>query len=370
MAVTDPRSRQRIRYVRARDGVRLAWAEAGDGPILVKASNWLTHLEYEWESPVWRHWMRFLSSRFRFIRFDERGSGMSDWNVAGISFERWIEDLEDVVAAACPEGRFTLLGISQGASVAIEYAIRHPERVERLLLYGAYARGWERRASPETQRRYQAISELIRYGWGQENPVFRQLFTSRFIPGGTDEQIAWFNELCRRTTTPEIAAILLSHRGRIDVTDRLPLVPVPTLVVHAREDGITPLSEGRRLAAEIPGAQFVEVDSKNHILLDGEPAWGRFQQAVLDFVGMETPRGEDAAFAPLSPREREVLGLITEGLANAQIAGRLGLSEKTVRNHLSRVFDKLGVYTRAQAIVFARDRGFTRITAPGPKGGR
>lgn len=339
--------------------MRLAWAEAGDGPPLVKASNWLTHLEYEWESPVWRHWTRFLASRFRLIRYDERGSGMSDWNVADISFERWVEDLEVVVEAACPEGRFTLLGISQGAAVAIEYALRHPERVSHLLLYGGYARGWAtRRTSPETQRRYEAITELIRYGWGQDNPVFRQLFTSRFIPGGTDQQIEWFNELCRRTATPETAANLLAIRGLVNVSDRLANVSVPTLVVHAREDGITPLSEGRFLASEMPGAQFVEMDSKNHILLEGEPAWERFQEAVLDFTGMDAPRGEDPAFAKLSAREREVLGLVTFGLANAQIAERLGLSEKTVRNHISHVFDKLGVSTRAQAIVFAHERGF------------
>lgn len=359
--LTDAPARQRIRYVRSRDGAKLAWAETGEGPILVKASNWLTHLDYEWDSPVWRHWIRFLGSRFRLVRFDERGSGMSDWNVVDLAFERWLEDLEAVVEAARPEGPFTLLGISQGASVAIEYAVRHPERVSRLLLYGGYARGWGMRGDAEAEKRNRAIADLTRYGWGNDNPVFRQLFTSRFIPGGTDQQIAWFNELCRRTTTPENAERFINSRGLVDVRARLAEVRVPTLVVHARHDAVVPISEGTLLAAEIPDAQFVELDSPNHVLLDGEPAWRRFQEAVLEFVGLAATSGEDPAFATLSTREREVLALITEGLANAQIASRLDLSEKTVRNHLSNVFDKLGVYTRAQAIVFARDRGFKAV---------
>lgn len=364
--MTESPARQRIRYVRSRDGAKLAWAETGEGPILVKASNWLTHLEYEWDSPVWRHWIRFLGSRFRLIRFDERGSGMSDWDVTDLAFERWLEDLEAVVEAARPDGPFTLLGISQGASVAIEYAVRHPERVSRLLLYGGYARGWRRRGDPEAETRNRAIADLTRYGWGNDNPVFRQLFTSRFIPGGTDQQIAWFNELCRRTTTPENAERFINSRGLVDVRARLAEVRVPTLVVHGRDDAVVPIAEGTLLATEIPDAQFVELDSPNHVLLDGEPAWRRFQEAVLDFAGLSPEAAEDAAFSGLSAREREVLALIAEGLANAQIASRLDLSEKTVRNHLSNVFDKLGVFTRAQAIVFARDRGF-RGTAPGPR---
>jgi pimeloyl-ACP methyl ester carboxylesterase/DNA-binding CsgD family transcriptional regulator len=354
----ENKARQRIRYLQTADGVRLAWAEAGDGPLLVKASNWLTHLEYDWESPVWRHWIRFFADHFRVVRFDERGCGMTDWNVGDLSYERWVEDLEAVARTAQGAEPMVLLGISQGAAVCIEYAVRHPERVSHLLLYGGYARGVARRDDPTAERVYAAIIELARLGWGTDNPAFRQVFTSRFIPGGTDDQIGWFNELCRKTTSPEIAAALLQARAQIDVVRLLPRVRTPTLVLHAREDNVTPLEEGRRLAAGIPGAQFVELDSRNHILLEGEPAWDRFREAVLDFVGLTAPRGEDPAFAQLSAREREVLALVTEGLANAEIAERLVLSEKTVRNHVSNVFDKLGVWTRAQAIVFARDRGF------------
>lgn len=353
------RPTQRIRYLNTPDGVRLAWAEAGAGPVLVKAANWLTHLEYEWESPVWRHWIRFFSEHFRFVRYDERGCGMTDWKVGDLSFERWVGDLESVIAAAELREPFALLGISQGAATCLAYAVKHPERVSHLILYGGYARGVLRRADPDRERVYRAIIDLTRLEWGNDNPAFRQVFTSRFIPGGTEEQMGWFNELCRRTTSPESAAGLLEARGVIDVTGLLGEVRAPTLVLHSRDDYITPILEGQILAAGIPGAQFVELDSKNHVLLENEPAWGRFREAVREFTGLDTPAGvEDPAFASLSPREREVLTLITEGLGNAQIAGRLSISEKTVRNHVSNLFDKLGVWTRAQAIVFARDRGF------------
>jgi pimeloyl-ACP methyl ester carboxylesterase/DNA-binding CsgD family transcriptional regulator len=350
---------QRIRYLGTSDGVQLAWAEAGAGPMLVKAANWLSHLEYEWESPVWRHWIRFFSDHFRFVRYDERGCGMTDWKVGDLSLERWVEDLEAVVAAADPPGPFALLGISQGGPICVAYAAKHPERVSQLILYGAYARGAFRRGDPDRASFYRAMIELVRLEWGSDNPTFRQVFTSRFIPGGTDEQLGWFNDLCRKTLTPAIAAQLLESRGTLDVTALLGEVRTPTLVLHARGDVVAPIAEGHILAAGIPGSQFVELDSKNHILLENEPAWERFCDEVLEFMGLKGPaRGEDQAFASLSSREREVLALIAQGLGNAQIAGRLSISEKTVRNHVSNLFDKLGVWTRAQAMVFAIERGF------------
>ena len=350
---------QRIRYVRTADGVQLAWAEAGTGTTLIKAANWMTHLEYEWESPVWRHWIRFFSDHFHFVRHDERGCGMTDWNVGDVSFARWVEDLETVVDVVDPQEPFVLLGISQGAATCIAYAVRHPERVSHLLLYGAYARGTFRRGDPDKERLYRALIDLTRLGWGKDNPVFRQVFTSRFIPGATDEQVGWFNDLCRKTTSPEIAARLLETRATIDVTELLAKVQAPTLVLHSRDDDVIPITEGRILAAAIPGAQFIELDSKNHILLETEQAWKRFCAEVLDFLALTKPvDSEDPAFDALTAREREILALITEGLGNAQIAERLSISEKTVRNHVSNLFDKLGVWTRAQAMVFAHDHGF------------
>jgi pimeloyl-ACP methyl ester carboxylesterase/DNA-binding CsgD family transcriptional regulator len=351
-------SRQLIRYLRTSDGVQLAWAEVGRGPLLVKAANWLSHLEYEWESRCWRHWLRFFSERYRFVRHDERGCGMTDWNVGDLSFARRAADMDELIAAVRPRDPFILLGISQGASVAIDYCVRHPERVSHLVVYGGYATGWAARKDPLVEREYRALAELCRLGWGKDHPAFVQAFTTRFVPEGTREQIDWFNDLCRRSTSPEMAAALLESRGPVDVTALLPQVRVPTLVLHARRDAVVPLSEGRRIAGGIPGAAFVELDSPNHVLLEHEPAWQRFQEAVAEFTGVATPApAAGEAFAGLTSREREVLGLLCQGLSNAQIAQRLAISDKTVRNHLSHLFDKLGVWTRAQAIVFAHERG-------------
>jgi pimeloyl-ACP methyl ester carboxylesterase/DNA-binding CsgD family transcriptional regulator len=352
------RIRQTVRYVTASDGVRLACAESGTGMPLVKAATWLTHLEYDLDSPVWRHWMAFLTGHFRFVRYDERGCGMSQWDVRDLSLDRRVLDLETVVEAARLTDPFVLLGISHGAAVCIAYAVRHPERVARIVLYGGFARGALRRGDRDAERLHEAIAVLAS-SWGSDNPAFRQVFTSRFIPEGTDEQLRWFNELCRKTTSPELAGTLLRARADTDVTALLRDVRAPTLVLHARNDAIAPLSEGRFLASEIPGAQFVELDSPNHVLLEHEPAWTRFQDAVLEFTGQTAPAaGSDPAFDALSRRERETLALLADGLSNAEIAERLGISEKTVRNRLSHLFDKLGVWSRAQAIVFARERGF------------
>jgi pimeloyl-ACP methyl ester carboxylesterase/DNA-binding CsgD family transcriptional regulator len=344
-----------VRYVSVPDGPRLAWAESGAGPTVVKAANWLTHLEYEWESPVWRHWLRFFS-RTRFVRYDERGCGMSEWGGGDLSLDRWAADLHAVIEAARPDGPVTLLGISQGAATCIRYAVRHPDRVGRLILYGGYARGAMHRG-PQSQAFMRAMVDLARVGWGRDNPTFRQLFTSRFIPGGTAEQLQWFNDLCLKTTTGEVVASLLEARAAIDVTADLGEVRAPALVLHARNDEVIPVEEGRLLAGGIPGAEFVELDSRNHILLEDEPAWQRFREAIVSFMALDTADAV-SPFAALSVRERQVLALITEGLSNAEIAERLQISEKTVRNHASNLFDKLGVWSRAQAIVFARDHGF------------
>ena len=355
----DPvRLRQRVRYLKASDGTQLAWAESGSGPLLVKAANWLTHLEYEWESPVWKHWTQFFSGHARFVRYDERGCGMSDWRVGTLSVDQWTEDLESIIAAAQPEGPVTLLGISQGATACINYSVRHPERVARMILYGGYAHGALRRGTPESQAAHRAMIELARVAWAQDNPTFRQVFTSRFIPGGSQEQLQWFNDLCLKSTVGDIAAKLFEARANVDIEALLPQVHTPTLVLHASKDAVTPLAEGRLLASGIAGAEFVELDSRNHVLLEGEPAWLRFREAVLSFLQPQST-GANTVFAALSRRERELLALIAEGLSNADIAQRMLISEKTVRNHASNLFDKLGVWSRAQAIVFARDHVFT-----------
>ena len=351
---------QSIRYLKTRDGVRLAWTSSGSGPALVKAATWLTHLNYDLESPVWRHWISFLSDHYRLIRYDERGSGMSDWDAADLSPARWGEDLEAVVEASDPGAQFVLLGISQGAAASIMYAVRHPQRVSRLILYGGYAKGWAHRPDSDGYRRWRGIVDLAGLGWGKDNPAFRQLFTAQFVPGASPEQISWFNDLCQHATTPEIAARLLAARGELNVRDLLPLVSVPTLVLHARHDEIVPFDAGRHMAASIPNAEFVQLDSRNHVLLAHEPAWAQFQEAVLEFTGRPRNSGsEDPLLASLSARERQILAAVVAGKTNSEIGATLFVSEKTVRNSLTRIFGKLGVHTRTQAAVMARDRGLS-----------
>ena len=352
-----PQSPQTIRYTTTRDGVRLAWALSGNGPPLVKTSNWITHLEYDWESPVWRQWVQFFSAHFSFYRYDPRGCGLSQREADDVSSLRWLPDLEDLIAAARPPTPFVLLGVSQGACPAVAYAARHPDKVSKLILYGGYAKGWAHRGIPEHIREANALIEFTEIGWGRADPLYRRLFTKRFLPDATEDQNLWFDELCAKTVSASMAGRLIRESGYADVRPLLSQVRVPTLVVHARDDRVVPLAEGQELAAGIPGAEFVQVDSKNHILLEHEPAWQRFTEAVLDFTGAATSTGGEA-LACLSPREREILARLTGGMTNAEIGKSLFISEKTVRNQLTKIFEKLDVANRTQAIVFARDHGF------------
>jgi pimeloyl-ACP methyl ester carboxylesterase/DNA-binding CsgD family transcriptional regulator len=350
---------QSIRYLTTGDGARLAWASMGTGQPLVKAANWLSHLEYDLESPIWRHWARFFGNHFRFVRYDERGCGMTGGDPRGLTLEHWLGDLEAVVDAAGIDRPFALLGISQGAAACVAYAAKHPQRVSKLVLYGAYARGPYERGDEESARLYHAIADIARVGWADENPVFRQLFTSRFIPEATEAQVQWFNELARTTTTAEAAGALLDLRGRINVVSLLQRIAVPTLVLHARQDGVVPLEEGRLLAAGIPGSRFVELESRNHVLLEHEPAWERFCAEVLQFLG-EGIRGGDARLSALTARERAIVAGLVAGRTNAQIAASLFISDKTVRNALTRIFEKLGVRSRTQAMALLRDADLAR----------
>jgi pimeloyl-ACP methyl ester carboxylesterase/DNA-binding SARP family transcriptional activator/tetratricopeptide (TPR) repeat protein len=283
IAASGPKGVQEIRFCTTRDGVRLAYAVSGDGPPIVRAAHWMSHLQFDWESPVFRHWIDGLSAGQTLIRYDERGNGLSDWEVGDLSFEAMIADLESIVDAAGLE-RFALLGLSQGCGVSIAYAVRHPERVSALVLYGGYAQGWRKRADPAESAQREAMATLARQGWGQDNPVFRQLFTNLFIPGANQQQLAWFNELQRRTVSPENAYRLLQAFADIDVTDLLPQVKAPTLVMHARLDGVAPFESGRAFATGIPGARFVELESPNHILLEQEPAFQQFLEQTRAFV--------------------------------------------------------------------------------------
>jgi len=285
-AVSAAKAAQDVTFCQAADGVHLAVASSGSGLPVVKAANWLNHIEYDWQSPVWSPLISLLSDKFRLVRYDERGNGLSDWNAADISFDAFVRDLEAVVDGLGLE-RFALLGISQGAAVSIAYATRHPERVSRLVLCGGYARGWRQRGVAVDIAQREALETLARHGWGQDNPAFRQVFTSLFIPGGTPEQMQWFNDLQRVSTSPENAARLMRSFGEIDVTDLLPKVAAPALVLHSQGDARIPFEQGLTLARGIPGAHFVALESDNHLILSHEPAWRRFADEICAFLSQD-----------------------------------------------------------------------------------
>jgi pimeloyl-ACP methyl ester carboxylesterase/DNA-binding CsgD family transcriptional regulator len=351
-----PSSKQQIRFCTSHDGVSLAYAKTGRGTPIVKAATWLSHLEFDWESPVWCHTLNALSADHTLLRYDERGCGLSDWDVADLSFEARLRDLETVIDAAGVE-RFALLGIYQGASIAVAYAARHPGRVSHLILQGGYARGRMKRANTVALREEaETMVKLAELGWGQDNPAFRQFFTTQFIPDGTPAQQRWFNELGRIATSPDNAARFMRAFNDIDVTDLLLKIACPALVLHSTRDARVPFAEGRLMAGLIPDARFVPIESNNHLLLDSEPGWQRWLEEFRAFLPVVAPA--DPAFATLTPRELELTELIAQGRDNAQAAAVFDVREKTVRNCITSIFAKLEVQTRAQAIVLARQAGF------------
>jgi class 3 adenylate cyclase/pimeloyl-ACP methyl ester carboxylesterase len=275
---------QEIHFCQTKDGVQLAYSRMGQGLPLVKTGNWMTHLEFDFETPIWRPLYGELSRNHTFIRYDARGNGLSDREVPEVSFEDFVDDLEAVVDAAGID-RFALLGISQGCAVSIAYAVRHPDRVSHLILFGGYAVGWKKRARTEAEKEAgEAMLTLMRIGWGQENPAFRQMFTSQFIPGATKEQADWFNELQRISSSPADAVRNFLANGEVDVTSLLSQVKVPTLVMHSRQEARVPFEAGRRMAAGIPGARFVPLESRNHLILENEPAFALFLEEIRSFL--------------------------------------------------------------------------------------
>ena len=275
--------KQEIKYCRTSDGVRLAYGIVGSGPPMVKAASFMNHLEYDWEVPLLRHVVHGLARDNTYIRYDARGCGMSDWDVDELSLDAWVRDLETVVDAAGID-RFPLLGISQGCAISIAYAVRHPERVSHLILYGGFALGAKKR-SPEGLELTNAMATLMRIGWGADNPAFRQMFTAQFMPGAPQEQADFFNELQRRTTSPECAARYLHAVGDFDVTGLLGQVTTPTLVMHVRNDARVPFEAGRQMAAGIPGARFIPLQGQNHLFFEHEPASERFFEEIRLFLG-------------------------------------------------------------------------------------
>jgi pimeloyl-ACP methyl ester carboxylesterase/DNA-binding CsgD family transcriptional regulator len=336
---------QEIRFCTAPDGVRLAYATHGMGPPVVKVAHWFTHIEFDWHSPVWRHWWEEFGATHRVVRYDMRGCGLSDREPQRIDLDAFVADLEAVVDAA-RLGRFALLGISQGGATAIRYAIRHPDRVSHLVLCGASARGrlkWD--LLPEQHTETQLLQSIVRSGWGAATPVFRRVFASLLMPDATEQQSACLEQLMRISVAPQTAGRIRDTWAGEDVTALLAQVDLPALVAHARDDQAVPFSEGRLLAARLPDAQFLPLDSNNHSLLGTEPAWRIFVDRARAFLGSSAPRA--APSTALTDREREVLRLVAEGLSNAMIGDQLSLSTRTVERHISNIYVKLDVSGKA-----------------------
>ena len=361
-----PSAREEIRFCAAKDGTRLAYAKAGQGPAVVKVGNWLSNLEHDWDSPVWHPWLEGWSGFSTLYRYDPRGCGLSDRNVQDLSFETLVSDLEMIVDAARLD-EFELLGMSQGGCIAVAYAARHPERVRRLVIYGGYARGQMARTNNAEQLAAAELElKLLGLNWGIDNPAYRQVLSTLLIPEGSPEQLAWFNELQRLSTSQDIAVRLQRVFNGVDVREAAALVRAPTLVFHSKQDAAVPFEQGRDISALIPGGRFVPLDSKNHVLLAGEPAWSKMWEEYYAFLGVDATVVHDIQalqavgheiLSTLSPRERDILQLLAQGHRNADIARKLVLSEKTVRNHISMIYAKLHVQSRGEAIVLARKSG-------------
>ena len=334
---------QAIRFCRAADGTRLAWAVHGSGPPLVVASCWLSHLQHDWHSPVWRHFLDDLGAIATVIRYDERGFGMSDWDVDDFSIEARLADLEAIVDAA-GLGRFALLGMSGGSGPALAYAAAHPDRVTRLVLYGTVC-GEPVRFGEDDLAVEETYRSMIRVGWAREDPTFRRVFTTRFIPDATEEQLAWFDDLQRMSTSAKNAEASRIARQQVDLLDEIPTITAPTLALQAVGDRSTSFDNAVSVCAAIPGSRLVPLQSRNHILLADEAAWQVFRAEVTAFL--EPDRRAMAADEPLieslTSRERDVLAQAAEGRANDEIGEALALSPRTVERHLSNIYLKLGV---------------------------
>lgn len=350
--------RQHIRFCKAGDGATVAYAVAGQGPPLVRVANWLTHVEYDWHSPVRRHWLEAFSRDHMLVRYDLRGCGLSERNPRDQGLDAWVDDLRAVVDNLGLK-RFPLMGLCQGGAIAVAFAARYPERVSRLVLFDAYPRGALADGVPQRMRdEAETLARLIEMGWGKDAPAFRELFCNLLMPDAPPNFLRALGDLQRRTASPQEAVRLWRAFHSLDVTAEAERVRAPTLQFHVRGDAMVPFDAGLELASLIPGVRFLPVEGRNHILREDEAGWLEVLKESLAFLSEDEAEMPARAFPDLTPRERAVLDCIARGLSNGEIAEALFLTPKTVRNYISRIFAKLEVSNRAQAIVLARNAGF------------
>jgi pimeloyl-ACP methyl ester carboxylesterase len=344
-----------MRFCTSRDGTRIAYVASGSGPAIIRLAGLFTHLEFDRDSSIWGPWLAALGKGRTLIRYDARGSGMSDCEGVSFSFEQFIEDLEAVVDSTGVR-TFALFGIGGPCALAVAYAVRHPERVTHLVLHAAFTRGRIARASsPKQIEETEAVLKLTSLGFSDDDPSRRQMMTTQFLPDGTLEQLQEFGDLLRVSSTAHNTAEFLRAWYMVDIRKLLPQVRCPTLVMHPSAGFRVPLEEGRLVAQSIPDARLVPLKTRNTYLPEDDPAWSHVIAELDGFLptarSLET--GE-LRLEELTPREREVCAAVVDGLGNKEIARRLGITDKTIRNHLSAIFSKLGVASRAQLIVRAR----------------
>jgi pimeloyl-ACP methyl ester carboxylesterase/DNA-binding CsgD family transcriptional regulator len=356
-----PHPAQQIRFCKSCDGARIAYATCGSGPPLIWLQHWVHHLNLDWDTPIWRHWLDLLTRRHTVIRYDWRGCGLSDRDGLEFSIDRYAEDLDAVVSAAGVE-RFALFGMAgAGGGLAATYAAKNPSQVNQLIVFGCHTQGrLSRRRTSKEADEANARLKVFELGWPNDTPAYGQFFSALHLPDGSPEQMQAYNELLRRTTSPGNFASILRTFWEADLRHGIPEVRCPTLVLHSRGDCIVPFDDGREVASLIPGARFVPLDSRNHVLLESEPAWPQLIEAVEEFLPSASTDAVALQLDDLTAREREILEVVAQGLDNNGIAACLKISDKTVRNHVSIVMSKLGVNSRPQMIVRAREAGFGR----------
>jgi len=358
--ITHQRMRQQIGFCTTSDDVRIAYATAGKGRPLLRVGGWMTHIEHDWDSPVWHHWIRELTRDHTLARFDIRGSGLSDRVAKVQTLEAWVRDAEAVVDSLGWR-RFPILGVCQGAAIAVAYALRHPERVSQLVLYNAYAHGaFTKGMSGYRVEEAETLARMIEVGWGRKSGAFREVFARLLSPSDASDQITWWDDLQRLTTDKATAAQLWRGFHEIDIRDQLPQLRIPTLAAHVKADTMVPFEAGRDLAGRIPHCRFLPLEGRNHILQPQDPGWRTFIEEMRRFLAVDPH--EDvimaAQFHELTRRECEILDHVARGRSNASIARALSLAPKTVRNHVSNICGKLAVSNRVELVVEGRNAGF------------